>query len=200
MPCSLHGIGVKQRAVRVRDAAQGGDVLNGADLIVGVHDGDEDASVRLAVFGRAHQGGFEVCRGDKPLGINWQHDDAATVLFKGFAGVEYRVMFDSTGDNGGRRRAGHACGPRAAGECPDIGLGSTAGKKDLARVCAQTSRARRACTRYGLGRGTRIAMDASRIAKGIAEIGQHGRSGGIGKPGGCRVIGINVDRRIRLFH
>ena len=200
MPCSLHGIGVKQRAVRVRDAAQGSDVLNGADLIVGVHDGDEDASVRLAVFGRVHQGGFEVCRGDEPLGINWQHDDAATVLFKNLTGVEHRVMFDGAGDNGGRRRAGQACGPRAAGECPDVGLGSAAGKKDLARVCAQASRARCACTRYGLGCGTRIAMDAPGVAKGTAEIGQHGLSGGIGKPGGRCVVGINVDGAIRSFH
>ncbi len=41
MPCGLHGIGVEQSAISMRNAAEPGDVLNGADFVVGLHDGDE---------------------------------------------------------------------------------------------------------------------------------------------------------------
>ena len=56
-PICLHGIGMERDLVLPGDCPEFRDRLDGADLVVGVHDGDEDGLVgdRLLQFGRVNE-------------------------------------------------------------------------------------------------------------------------------------------------
>ncbi len=113
MPRGLHGIGMEQGAISMRNAAESGDVLNGTDLVVGLHDGDEHVVGCLAGCACLHKCTLKVGGGDKSFAVDRQHDDSATILFERLAGAKDGVMLNRACDDGERRgvRSRFAAGP-----------------------------------------------------------------------------------------
>ena len=87
----LRGICVKQNTGFMGDARAFLDGLDSADLVVGMHDADEDGSRR----DRASQ----VVRIDLPGAIDRQVSDLRAYTFEKTAGFENRRMLNAGGDN-----------------------------------------------------------------------------------------------------
>jgi hypothetical protein len=113
----LYAIGVEESAGRAGDGGKGFEVLDGANLIVGMHDGDEDG------FGA--EGLAEGIRRDDAAGVGGQVGDVNA------GGIE----FSAGGENGGVLNVGGddvlAGGGGDAEEGEVIGLGAAAGEDDL---------------------------------------------------------------------
>ncbi len=120
MPRGLHGIGMEQGAISMRNATEPGDVLNGADLVVGLHDGDEYVAGCLVGGVCLYKCTFKVGRGDKSFAVDRQHDDSATILFERLAGAKDGVMLNRACDDGERCRVGMRFAPG-----PVLGLRSS---------------------------------------------------------------------------
>ena len=93
--CGLDSVGVKWNFVFFRDAANFGERLDDAELVVGVHHGDKR--------------GFGAKRGAETGGINeafathGELSNSGSLLFNGLTGVQNRFMFDD-GANDVRRK------------------------------------------------------------------------------------------------
>ena len=107
----LHGVGVDgdARVVRLDDARDLGDRLDRADLVVGVHDADEDGAIVERVAERV-----EV---DEAFAVDGQVGDAEALLLERGALVQDGVVLDGGGDDviavgrgwRSRRRGGRGC-------------------------------------------------------------------------------------------
>src|SRR3954470_14769393 len=82
--CRLHAIGMKVDVRSFGDISNFLDRLNGSDLIIGVHDGNEN---RVRTYCAANV--FWI---DKAVGGNSEPGDFATLLLQIPAGVKYRVV------------------------------------------------------------------------------------------------------------
>ena len=85
----LGGVGVEQDAARLREAADRGQRLQHADLVVGGHDADQD---RLRLEGR-----FERREIDQAVAADRQHRHAAAARFEVPARIEHRAMLGRHG-------------------------------------------------------------------------------------------------------
>ncbi len=126
----LHRIGVEQHAVLFADGADFRDGLDGADFVVGVHDGDQGGLIR--------NGGFQLIRMDDPVFVHVQIGDFKPFLFQRLAGVQHCVVLKGRGDDvvfpffplrPGRTLDG-----------PVVAFAAAAGKIDFVGVGAQTAR------------------------------------------------------------
>ncbi len=124
----LDGVGVDGDVALVGDPDDLGDRLNGADLVVGVHDRDEP---RLRGQGRA-----EMVEADRAEGVDGQIGDLDASLLQGLGRLDDGRVLDRGGDEFVPLR-GRVEGPED-GEV--VGLGARAGEKDLAPVDAQGGR------------------------------------------------------------
>ena len=106
----LHGVGVEQGAVASSDRGQVGDRLDGADLVVGVHDGDDG--------GLRRENAFERGGGDDAVGGHRHGGPFVTAAREMPAGVEDGFVLDRAGDKAlaaaqpralRRRRGGRSC-------------------------------------------------------------------------------------------
>ena len=91
MTRSLHGVGVEQHALFMADRADLRDRQDGADLVVGVHGGDQ-AGVRP-------DGVRHLLGGDGADGADRQQFHLEALFFQFLQGVEHGVVFKSGGDD-----------------------------------------------------------------------------------------------------
>ena len=91
MANGLYRIGVERNFVRLCNGGQFFDGLNGADLVIGGHDGDQ--------FGIGTNGGLQLLRGDQTLGIYFQIGGGAPLFFQCRYGVQNGMVFDVGGNN-----------------------------------------------------------------------------------------------------
>ena len=91
----LDSVGVEINFVFLGDAADFFERLNCAQLVVGLHDGDENG---FGANSLADGPGIDLA-----FLIDWQVSDVCPLLFQGLAGVKDGFVFDSGGDQMGRR-------------------------------------------------------------------------------------------------
>jgi len=178
----LGGVAMEHGAVGVGDGRQFGDGLDGADLVVGVHDADQE--------GLFPESGLEVAGGDHAIPVNRQNRE-----FKA-QGLEMRGHLD----DGGMLNRGNdemislvAMGQAIALEGEVVGLGAAAGEEDLVGVA----------TEQGGDLGARLLDGAPALlavpvgAGGVAEGGDNERQHGGGDLGvdGCGGVVIEIDRQ-----
>ena len=127
IPHSLYRVGVKQHAVPLADGSDRGNGLNGADLIVGVHNGDKSRSIR--------DGGLYFFRTDNAVSVYVQIGDGKALFFQCGTGVQHRVMLEGGGDNVIFALASKGSGRTLNG--PVVAFTAAAGKIDLSLVGPQ---------------------------------------------------------------
>ena len=87
----LHGVGVEQDPLLLRDRADLGDRLQHADLVVGGHDRDEDRLVG--------DGGAQLVETDAAVLLHRQIGDARALLLELLARVDDRLVLDHARDD-----------------------------------------------------------------------------------------------------
>ena len=158
----LHGVGVHQRAVLVRDRGELGDRLNRADLVVRVHHRDE-----RRVVGRSPRAADRARRrrSDRPAAASCASRGApAPCSVLSTASCSMRAG-DQVTAAGRLERLGGAADREV------VGLGAAAGEHDLRRVGADQRRDRRSRVverRLGL---LAEVMHARRVAEHVARRG-----------------------------
>ena len=120
LACRLHGIDVEEHAGFAGDLAYLGDGLDGAHLVVGVHDRHQDGvgPDRLAhVFGI-----------DEPAAVHWDTRDLVAALLQVLHAFEHSVVLDGGGDEMAPLLLLRVGG---AQDGPVVGLGAAAREVDL---------------------------------------------------------------------
>ena len=118
----LDGIGVEGHLVLPCNRTQFRDRLDRADLVVGVHDGDQDRLVRDRLF--------EFRRVDEAVLVDREIGDGEAFLLQVLAGMEDRMVLDLRSDDMVALlpvRKGHSL------DRPVVGLASPGGEIDLIR-------------------------------------------------------------------
>ena len=123
-PCGLHGVGMKQNAVCFRNLRQFSNWLDGADLVIDVHDGDEPGMGLDGVFQNVRRYGTD--------GVDGQIGDFAAHAFHVLAGIENGGMLDAAGDDVISRL------DRPLNN-PIIAFRSAGGEVDFAGACVQAA-------------------------------------------------------------
>jgi hypothetical protein len=122
----LDGIGVEEDAAPPADGADLGDRLDGADLVVGVHDRDKG---RVLVDRRV-----DLLRVDPAVSVNRHDRDLEAGALQDGAGVQHRFVLNPAGHD---VPALGACRPGGALDGEVIGLAAATGEDDLARLGAE---------------------------------------------------------------
>ena len=131
----LHGVGVHQRAVLVRNGRQLADWLNRSDLVVGVHHRHQR---RL----RGH--GLPQPRGrDNARVVNGEERGAPAAARQRPQGVQHRFMLEGAGDQ--VLAPGRFTGLRNAADGEVVRFGAAGGEDHLRRVAIDQRRDRRPC-------------------------------------------------------
>ena len=86
MPRGLHGVGVEQHARLAADGADLADRQDGADLVVGVHDGNQARILADGVFHLLRRHGADGADGEKL--------DGEALFFKLFQRVQHGVVLE----------------------------------------------------------------------------------------------------------
>ena len=142
----LHRVGVEEHAVLLADRGQLGDGLDGADLVVGGHDGHQ-RGVRA-------DGCVQLLGGHKAVLVHRQVGHLEALLLQLRAGVQDGVVLDGGCDDVAALlqvligRAAHR---------PVVGLGAAAGEVDLVHVGVD-------------GLGHLLACRVDRVARDIAKV------------------------------
>ena len=123
---SLDGIGVEDDPASTTDGADLGDRLDGADLVVGVHDRDQGG---VLVNGR-----LDVGRVDAAISVDRQVGHPEAGALHDCAGVEDRLVLHAAGDD---MASLGARGPGGTLDGKVVGLAAAAGEDDLARLGTQ---------------------------------------------------------------
>ena len=129
----LDGVAVHRDAVLVGDRDDLGDRLDGADLVVGPHHGDERDGFRVAVQRRV-----ERVEPDAAEAVDRQPLDlGALVAGQPLQGVEHRVVLDAAGDDAAAPWIGLPAAPVEALDREVVGLGAAGGEDDLGGLGAE---------------------------------------------------------------
>jgi hypothetical protein len=174
----------------VREFGEFGDRLDGAGLVVGVHDRDQ--------YGPVGQGRGEVARRQPAGPVHGQHGDLDVVpVAQVSAGVKDGGVLRGLGDDLGAadgpagRVAGQG-GQHTAADGQGVGLGAAAGEHDLVRPVRvgtdQGCHLGASGLQAGAG-GWAVVMAAGGVAEPLAQIGLHG----IGDPGVDRGSGVVIE-------
>ncbi len=178
----LHRIGVEKDVLFPADGPDLSHRLDGADLVVGVHDGDQAG---VGADGRGH-----VLRPDDAVFRHRDKGDLIPFLFQPLEGVEHGVVLDGGGDDVPFVLAGAQGSRRTDGLV--VGLAAPRGEGDLGRIAVQVPGDGGPGGVQGLVGPLAEGVQAGRIAVLLPEIGQHGGQGGVTQPGGRRVVQIDV--------
>ena len=155
-------VGVHQRAVPVGDGRDFGNRLDGADLVVGVHDGHQDSigcDDPLDVSGAHH-----------PVLVHRQVGDAVALAFEPPAGLQHRRVLNGRGDDVVTALAigrGHTLDGTV------IGLAAATGEDDFCYLATQQRR--HLCAgmlNCPLGLHA-VGMRARRVAEVLVEVRHH---------------------------
>ena len=91
MPRGLHGVGVEQHARLAADGADLADRQDGADLVVGVHDGNRARILADGVFHLLRRHGAD--------GADGEQLDGEALFFELLERVQHGVVLDLGGDD-----------------------------------------------------------------------------------------------------
>ena len=159
----LSRVGVEDHAALVTELADFRDRLNYADLVVRVHDRDQD---RLVVHGA-----LEVVEVDQAVLLDGHVGDAIAVLLEPLAGVEHRFVLGHRGDDVVALLAVHL-GDALDGEV--VAFGGAGGEDDfLGRRADQLGDALARGLNALFGGPSEGVVAAGGVAELLDEVGQH---------------------------
>ena len=192
----LHRVGVELCTDRMRQLGDLLERLNGADLVVRRHDGDQCGVLGQLVL--------QLLQINMAFLVNVQISDAVAFLFERFAGVEHCMMLDLGGDDMLAALGGGTVHKAADREV--VRLRAAAGEQDLARCvivlfvdrhrCVQALADDLACLIDGLLRLAAHAVQRGRIAVVLGQPRLHRVKRDFGQRGRRRVVRIYKS----LFH
>ena len=148
------------------DHARGfGDRLDGADLVVGVHDADERGVVGDGVL--------EVLEVDEALAVDGEVGDAEAFLLEALGLVEDGVVLDGGRDDVlAAALAAGGVGGAAEGEV--VALAAAGGEDELLRLAAEELGHRAAGALEAAAGLLGLGVEAGGVAPVLAEVGEHG--------------------------
>ena len=178
--CGLYRVGVEGDALLPAESADLFDGLNGADLVVGKHDGHKGGV--LADSGR------HILQTDHAVLVHIQQRDLIALFFQLFQGVQHRVVLKFGGD---QVLFALAC-PRLGGGDDGlvVGLAAAGGKVDLPGLGVETGGHGGTGLGYRLGGLLGEGVQAGGVAVVLGKVGQHGVQRGLADAGGGCVIGV----------
>lgn len=188
LPEGLDGVGVQRDPGLAGDGRQFADRHDGADLVVGPHDGGQGHVVGVALDGLAEGVGV-----DAPVAVHGQVLDLrALVLGEPVDGVEHGVVLDGAGDDPGPGGVGVAPRPVEALDGEVVGLRAAGGEDHLAGAGAD---------RLGEGFAGLLHGTAGPAARGVqgggvprgGELRGHRRGGLRQHRGGGGVVEVGHD-------
>src|SRR5439155_4077211 len=159
------------------------DRLDGADLVVDVHDADERGVIGDRVF--------EVLQVNEALTVDAEIRDAEALLFEALGLVEDGVVLDGGRDDvlavalpaGGVRRA-------AQGEI--VALAAAGREDELLGLAAKDLGHRAACAFEAPSRLLGLAVEARWVAPMVAEVGEHRLQDALVERGGGGVVEVDA--------
>ena len=175
----LHRVGVEQHAVPLRHRRQLRDGLDGADLVVGVHDGHQHgvrADSRLQLL-RRHQA----------VAVHGQVGDLEALLLQLLAGVQDGVVLKVGGDD---VPALFDIGVGRAPQRPVVGLCAAAGEVDFPGFRADGLRHLGPRRLHRLAGFPTEAVHRRGVAVDLTEVGLHRREDLLGHAGRRAVVHI----------
>ena len=163
------------------DARRLGDGLDGAHLVVGVHDAHQHR------LGRHRLGqGVQV---HEALAVHGQVGGAEALLLQLLDGVEDGVVLDGGGDD---VVAAAAAGIGGAAHRQGVALAAAAGEDDLLRLAAQELGHRTAGGVQALAGLSRLGVEARGVAPVLAQVRQHGFQHARVQGGGGGVVEVDA--------
>ena len=158
----LHGVRMEEDATRAAERADRGDWLDGADLVVGRHDGDEE--------GVGPQGLLDLLGPNAALCIDIEvrHLDA---LRQCLAGMQHGMMLDLRRDDVAAAMAQSRLRERA--DDPVVALAAAAREEEFIRLSIEERGELAPRLAYGLARRAAGGVEARGIAELLAEVRQH---------------------------
>ena len=182
MPRCLHRVGVEQHAAFMAHRADCLDRLDGADLIVGEHDGHEAGVVTDGVR--------DLLGRDKAVCVHVQQRHLKALFFQPFQGMQDGMMLKCGGNNVLFALARAEIG--GGGNSLIVGLAAAGGKIDFARLRAEAGGhigTRRLEHFLGL---LADGVEARRVAERVIQVIGHRIDGRLVHSGGCCVIRIDL--------
>ena len=159
----LHRVGVEDDVRFVGSLRQLANRLDGADLVVGEHDGDQD--------GVRADGRLEILHAHEAVLVHGQVGHLEALALQRLAGVQHGVVLDGARDDvapfGG-------VGPGEALDSPVVRFGSAAREEDLARGGADEGGQALAGCGHGVGGLLAQGVNRGGIAEMLGEVGGHG--------------------------
>ena len=152
----LHRVGVELCTDRMRQLGDLLERLNGADLVVRRHDGDQCGVLGQLVL--------QLLQINMAFLVNVQISDAVAFLFERFAGVEHCMMLDLGGDDMLAALGGGTVHKAADREV--VRLRAAAGEQDLARCVIVLFVDRHRCVQA-------LADDLARLIDGLLRLAAH---------------------------
>ena len=178
MPRSLHRVGVEEHALLPANRADLRNGLDGADLVVGVHDGHQAG---ILADGLCH-----LLRGDQAAAVHIQQCHVIALLFQLLQGVQHSVVLKGGGDDVLLAPA------RAQGSGGQDGLvvrlAAAGGEDDLPRVAAQAACDASTCVLQRLPGLLPEGIQAGGVSIQLIQIGDHGLDGSLAHPGRCGIV------------
>src|SRR6266853_660731 len=185
--CGLHSVGVEINVGFLGDAADFLEWLDGAELVVGVHDGDEN--------GFGPDGSAKVAEINLTVGASCKVSEANAALFERLASVEDSFMFDGAGNDM------LFMATRSFNDPEDgviVGFGGAAGEDDFLGAGADQSGDLFTGGFDGGASALAGSVDRSGVGKIRREIGQHSvEHFGLDRRGG---VEIEVDAVHKSTH
>ena len=180
MACGLHRVGVEGNALLPAEGADLPDGLNGADLVVGKHNGHKGGVL-------PDSGGY-VLKTDYAVLVHIQKRDLIALFFQLFQGVQHRVVLEFGGDQVLFPFAGAGLGGGDDGLV--VSLAAAGGEVDLPGLGVQAGGNGGPGLGHGLGGLLGKAVQAGGVAVVFGKVGQHGVQRGLAYAGGGCIIGV----------
>ena len=184
MARGLDRVGVEEDLPLAAEGADFGDGLDGADLVVGKHDGDE--------AGVVPQGVRHILNEDDAVGVRVEERDLKALLLQTVQRVEDGMVLKLGGNDVPLPLPGAEAGRRDDGLV--IGLAAAGGEGDLLRVGVQIMGNGLTGGLHGFLRLLAKGIETGGVSILFGQVGQHGVEGGLAHAGGGRIVGVNKHR------
>ena len=176
----LNGVGVEGHARFLTDGADLPDGQDGADLVVGVHGGNQ--------AGVGADGVLHLLSGDVVTLPDVQIGDFKALFFQLCQGVQHGVVLKGRGDDVGLAPQFAPAGGGADGLV--VGLAAPGGEVNLFRPAVETLSHGLPGLFQGLGGPLAQGVEGGGVAIVLRQIGEHGLEGHRAELGGGGVVGI----------